>query len=191
MAVLPPPSFAGGADPSFELGAPGSQSRTSAVLESRTNFSVNANHKSQESTRQGPPPDRREKQGDSKPTTAPMLRQHATKSTAGCIKRQLVGLQGARRAPRTQRPLHNTHALYENVNSEGRWWRSKSPDRIDTPRGQPVSKCHTWREGPTRVGQICRQSWRLTVRSRDLAALAERIRSVPGVTGFDLAPRDD
>ena len=43
----------------------------------------------------------------------------------------------------------------------------------------------------TEDGQICRQSWRLTVRSRDLAALAERIRSVPGVTGFDLAPRDD
>lgn len=40
-------------------------------------------------------------------------------------------------------------------------------------------------------GQLCRQSWRLTVRSRDLAALAGRIQSVPGVTGYDLAPRDD
>ncbi|WP_370237271.1 MgtC/SapB family protein [Brevundimonas sp.] len=40
-------------------------------------------------------------------------------------------------------------------------------------------------------GQLCRQSWRLTVRSRDLAALAGRIQAVPGVTGYDLAPRDD
>lgn len=40
-------------------------------------------------------------------------------------------------------------------------------------------------------GGLSRQSWRLTVQSRDLAALAERLRSVPGVTGFDLAPRDD
>ncbi len=40
-------------------------------------------------------------------------------------------------------------------------------------------------------GRLCRQSWRLTVRSRDLAALAERIQSVEGVTGFNLAPRDD
>ena len=40
-------------------------------------------------------------------------------------------------------------------------------------------------------GQLCRQSWRLTVHSRDLAALAGRIQSVPGVTGYDLAPRDD
>lgn len=40
-------------------------------------------------------------------------------------------------------------------------------------------------------GQLCRQSWRLTVRSRDLAGLAGRIQAVPGVTGFDLAPRDD
>ncbi|WP_226636264.1 MgtC/SapB family protein [Brevundimonas poindexterae] len=40
-------------------------------------------------------------------------------------------------------------------------------------------------------GQLCRQSWRLTVRSRDLAALAGRIQSVPGVIGYDLAPRDD
>lgn len=40
-------------------------------------------------------------------------------------------------------------------------------------------------------GQLCRQSWRLTVRSRDLAALAGRIQSVPGVTAYDLAPRDD
>jgi len=40
-------------------------------------------------------------------------------------------------------------------------------------------------------GQLCRQSWRLTVRSRDLAGLAGRIQSVPGVTGYDLAPRDD
>ena len=43
----------------------------------------------------------------------------------------------------------------------------------------------------TDEGHVCRQSWRLTVRSRDLAALAERIQSVPGVAGFDLAPRDD
>jgi putative Mg2+ transporter-C (MgtC) family protein len=43
----------------------------------------------------------------------------------------------------------------------------------------------------TEEGHVCRQSWRLTVRSRDLAALAERIQSVPGVAGFDLAPRDD
>jgi putative Mg2+ transporter-C (MgtC) family protein len=40
-------------------------------------------------------------------------------------------------------------------------------------------------------GQLCRQSWRLTVRSRDLAGLAGRIQAVPGVTGYDLAPRDD
>jgi putative Mg2+ transporter-C (MgtC) family protein len=40
-------------------------------------------------------------------------------------------------------------------------------------------------------GDVCRQSWRLTVRSRDLAGLAERLQSVDGVTGFDLEPRDD
>lgn len=40
-------------------------------------------------------------------------------------------------------------------------------------------------------GRLCRQSWRLTVRSRDLAALAARIQSVHGVSSFDLAPRDD
>lgn len=40
-------------------------------------------------------------------------------------------------------------------------------------------------------GRLSRQSWRLTVHSRDLAALAGRIQSVAGVTGFDLAPRDD
>ncbi|MDP3377055.1 MAG: MgtC/SapB family protein [Brevundimonas sp.] len=40
-------------------------------------------------------------------------------------------------------------------------------------------------------GRLSRQSWRLTVRARDLAALAERIQSVHGVSGFDLAPRDD
>ena len=89
------------------------------VLDFRTTFAVNANHKSQESTRQGPPPDHREAQGDSKPTTARMLRQHATNSTTGCIKRQLVGLQGAPRKTQTQTAPHNTHALSHN----GRWAR--------------------------------------------------------------------
>jgi len=40
--------------------------------------------------------------GGSKTATALLLKQHVTKSTVGCIKRQLAGLRGPHRTTRTR-----------------------------------------------------------------------------------------